>query len=195
MTMKPDNQREFQIVFLALFLTLFFAHSGLLFAEPPSEFSQLAGTLSTPDAVARFMQRHFRYTEDIDQFGQADYWQTPEEMLKNREGDCEDFALFAKAALEKHGYQVLLFSIYSEKQAHTVAVYWKDGEKGIFDLDRIVRETDGKLSDIGTRFDRKWDYLGVMRQEGSLGLISRKFQKSEANLAYLESLFSLPLFA
>jgi hypothetical protein len=41
-----------------------------------------------------YMQDNFEYEYDIDQFGQADYWQTPEEFYYNGKGDCEDYVIF-----------------------------------------------------------------------------------------------------
>lgn len=43
--------------------------------------------------INRFFNRNIRYGEDIDVWGDKDYWATPlESMLKGR-GDCEDYAI------------------------------------------------------------------------------------------------------
>jgi len=42
--------------------------------------------------------RHFllgcRYMSDEEQFGQLDYWNTPDDFEKRRQGDCDDFSLW-----------------------------------------------------------------------------------------------------
>jgi transglutaminase-like cysteine proteinase BTLCP len=35
-----------------------------------------------------------KYVSDLQQFGQEDYWQPPEQFEDNMKGDCEDFALW-----------------------------------------------------------------------------------------------------
>lgn len=46
----------------------------------------------------------FSYVLDEDQFGKVDYWQLPKEMLVNKQGDCEDYAITKAYLLLKQGY-------------------------------------------------------------------------------------------
>ena len=52
--------------------------------------------------------RHFllgcRYMSDEEQFGQLDYWNTPDDFEKRRQGDCDDFALWTWRQLIGMGY-------------------------------------------------------------------------------------------
>lgn len=52
--------------------------------------------------INRFYNQ-FQYREDIDQWGQKDYWATPEEFLGIQKGDCEDFVVSKYFALRKLG--------------------------------------------------------------------------------------------
>ncbi len=52
--------------------------------------------------INRFYNQ-FQYIEDIDQWGQKDYWATPEEFLGLQKGDCEDFVISKYFALRKLG--------------------------------------------------------------------------------------------
>ncbi len=52
--------------------------------------------------INRFYNQ-FQYIEDIDQWGQKDYWATPEEFLGMQKGDCEDFVISKYFALRKLG--------------------------------------------------------------------------------------------
>ncbi len=52
--------------------------------------------------VNRFFNQ-FIYREDIDLFGQQDYWQTPEEFIGRQQGDCEDFVIAKYFSLRKLG--------------------------------------------------------------------------------------------
>lgn len=52
--------------------------------------------------VNRFFNQ-FEYREDIDHWGQKDYWATPEEFIGTQSGDCEDFVIAKYFTLRKLG--------------------------------------------------------------------------------------------
>ncbi len=52
--------------------------------------------------VNRFFNQ-FQYVEDIHQWGQKDYWATPEEFIGTQRGDCEDFVVSKYFVLRKLG--------------------------------------------------------------------------------------------
>ena len=52
--------------------------------------------------VNRFFNQ-FQYREDIDHWGQKDYWATPEEFIGTQRGDCEDFVIAKYFSLRKLG--------------------------------------------------------------------------------------------
>ena len=52
--------------------------------------------------VNRFFNQ-FEYREDSDQWGQKDYWATPEEFIGTQKGDCEDFVIAKYFTLRKLG--------------------------------------------------------------------------------------------
>jgi hypothetical protein len=45
-----------------------------------------------------------RYVSDREQFGMRDHWMSPEEFEQTRQGDCDDFALWACRQLLSLGY-------------------------------------------------------------------------------------------
>jgi hypothetical protein len=46
------------------------------------------------------------YKSDTKKHEKSDYWQTPEETAKDRDGDCDDHALYLLDLLRKDGYEV-----------------------------------------------------------------------------------------
>jgi len=52
--------------------------------------------------VNRFFNQ-FRYKEDIDHWGENDYWATPQEFIGTQHGDCEDFVIAKYFSLRKLG--------------------------------------------------------------------------------------------
>jgi|GEM_PF-1401433 len=161
--------------------------------DAPISLDALARTLQTPEVLAKYMQKNFYYLEDSILFNQEEYWQSPEEMAVRKKGDCEDYAIFAQALLQRWGYQTFLFSVYWNGNAHTVAVFEKDGRWGIFNLDKLSYLKGSSISDLANTVHRHWDFAGIMRREGRIGLISRKFQNQKMAQLNLSSLV-LPKF-
>lgn len=44
-------------------------------------------------AVNQFFNQRIRFRDDVEVWGQADFWASPLELLSKGEGDCEDFAI------------------------------------------------------------------------------------------------------
>lgn len=79
--------------------------------------------------VNRFFNQ-FTYVEDIDQWGQKDYWATPEEFIGTQAGDCEDFVVAKYFVLRKLGVadkKLYLTYVKHKKKnvAHMVLSYFK----------------------------------------------------------------------
>ena len=174
-------------VFLILFVFLTPSESEAKPANPPS-FDALAKDLHTPELLEKYMRKNFIYITDRALFGQEEYWQTPEEMAFRKEGDCEDFAGFAQAVLQRNGYRAFLFSVYWNNDAHTIVVFEKEGVWGYFDLDHLRYLKENSLRELGDKIKRHWSYLGLMRREGKIGLVSRKFTPERVAQASLSLL-------
>merc|ERR1711991_155139 len=58
-------------------------------------------------AVNIWVNAQLNYKEDRDVWGQSDYWATPREAFftKNRQGDCEDYAILKRAILHALGWK------------------------------------------------------------------------------------------
>jgi predicted transglutaminase-like cysteine proteinase len=79
--------------------------------------------------VNRFFNQ-FRYREDIDHWGEKDYWATPEEFIGTQHGDCEDFVIAKYFSLRKLGVpdnKLYLTYVKALKQnvAHMVLSYFE----------------------------------------------------------------------
>ena len=173
------NTENLEKAVSAIFLSFLISISAFLpqaKAQSSFSFTDLAQQLKTPEALEKYMKNNLIYRSDRSIFGQDDYWQTPQEMFERGTGDCEDFALFAQAVLQQNGYTAFLLSVYWNEDAHTVAVFEKDGQWGIFNLDKLKYTGASTMEGLGKAVRKHWSYLGIMRQEGNLGIISRKFK-------------------
>ncbi|MDM8349473.1 transglutaminase-like cysteine peptidase [Pseudomonas sp. sp1636] len=112
--------------------------------------SLIAQSLHLSDAeklqvVNAFFNRHIRYGEDTEVWGQVDYWASPRETLELGAGDCEDFALAKYFTLRLLGIpeqhlRLVYSTLTSTQQAHMVLGYWADEGKDPALLDNLRPE-------------------------------------------------------
>lgn len=101
--------------------------------------------------VNRFFNRQVRWRQDVDIWGQNDYWATPLETLGRREGDCEDFSISKYMTLVLAGVPVEQLRITYVKaamgapgsglsQAHMVLAWYESPGAEPLILDNLVSE-------------------------------------------------------
>lgn len=86
---------------------------------------------------ARWLQKNIRYKEDKAE----DHWSTPEETLKNRCGDCEDYAFFNEAVLRVLGYQPKVLTMGGIGFHHAICVFEENGRYAWIDNAELKRTT------------------------------------------------------
>ena len=110
--------------------------------------------LPTQDRLAqvnRFFNRQVRWRQDVDIWGQNDYWATPLETLGRREGDCEDFSISKYMTLILAGVPVDQLRITYVKaamgapgsglsQAHMVLAWYASPGAEPLILDNLISE-------------------------------------------------------
>ena len=71
----------------------------------------LAEKLKTPPKIYYWVQKNIKYRRDFI----FDTWQTPDETIRKRSGDCEDIAFLIKAMLDHLGYKNVMIITKTEK--------------------------------------------------------------------------------
>ncbi len=97
--------------------------------------------------VNRFFNQ-FEYREDSDQWGQKDYWATPEEFIGTQQGDCEDYVIAKYFTLRKLGVpDERLYLTYAKhlklNVAHMVLSYFPTPRSNPLILDNYKAEIVG----------------------------------------------------
>lgn len=140
---------------------------------------QIALQAPTPHDLGKFLKDHFKFVEDEKQFGQADYWQTPEEFLQTQAGDCEDFALLSQQILQRLGKQAFVLNIYGRSgYAHTVTVF-KD-EAGLYNVvneDRFLEYRAGSIEEAISQIHSEWTWAAIAELRNSRGWMLRKITR------------------
>jgi hypothetical protein len=71
-------------------------------------------TFQSIDELETWILTQLEPVDDIDQYGQSDYWATPGETLAGMKGDCDDRAiLFMYLARENFGYNPSLIVLHN----------------------------------------------------------------------------------
>ena len=101
-------------------------------------------------AVNQFFNRRIQFREDIEVWGQADYWASPVEMLDKGLGDCEDFAMakyFSLLSLGMPTAKLRLVYVRAQLggpggvvQAHMVLAYYAQPQAEPLILDNLISE-------------------------------------------------------
>ena len=101
-------------------------------------------------ALNQFFNRRIQSREDIDVWGQVDYWASPLEMLEKGAGDCEDFAIgkyFSLVALGMPISKLRLVYVRAQiggpsgvVQAHMVLAYYASPGAEPLILDNLITD-------------------------------------------------------
>lgn len=114
----------------------------------------VAGLSGAQDAerlkrVNDFFNRQIRFGEDIEIWGQLDYWATPLETLGRGAGDCEDFAIAKYYSLKEGGVapeKLRLIYVRAKvgssdsapSQAHMILAYYAQPDAEPLVLDNLI---------------------------------------------------------
>ncbi|MBF7052977.1 transglutaminase-like cysteine peptidase [Halomonas sp. KAO] len=94
-----------------------------------------------------FFNRRIRWLDDIDIWGQEDYWATPLETMGKAQGDCEDFSIAKYITLKRLGVpnqQLRMIYVRARigrrqaTQAHMVLGYYETPASEPLVLDNLV---------------------------------------------------------
>jgi len=133
-------------------------------------------------AVNDFYNQRLAYREDIDNWGQVDYWASPLEALGKGAGDCEDYAIGKYFTLTSLGVpDDKLRMVYVRASiagapggfvAHMVLAYYRtpDAEPLVLDNLQPVIRLAGERSDLSPVFsfnaEGLWQGVGSIRASG-----------------------------
>lgn len=169
-------------------------------SEPaPSHFlslETLAQTYTTPKELARFLRQAITFMTDEELFGEPDYWQTPEEFLARRAGDCEDYALFVRAVLERQAVEAHVLSLFgADGYSHTVCVFKDADGYHVINQDRLYVYRAHCLEDVAWQIYPAWTYGALSRQAGRHGTAIQFIHNPHpvpTTLSASDPLFSFP---
>lgn len=100
--------------------------------------------IATYRDIAKILQG-YNYISD----GNTDYWQTPEETIARRGGDCEDFAILINDWLDACGYQSNIYLISTNLWHHAVTIFKDEyGNYHAFSNYQLLPYTTESVNDL-----------------------------------------------
>ena len=96
-----------------------------IFWRPSLEYIHKHAT--TPKKIEHYLS-YFSFQNDT---VAEDRWKSPEQFIKDKGGDCEDYAILAYELLTRIGYQPVIYGMYNphdDEPGHAICVF----EKGLF---------------------------------------------------------------
>jgi hypothetical protein len=94
-----------------------FAVAGILISAP-----LYPNTIKTPQDLGNWLEANFTYQAE-----KGEYWKTPEETVRDKGGDCEDFAILADYILKDLNYKskiIIITGIIDNKfSGHAICVF------------------------------------------------------------------------
>ncbi len=113
--------------------------------------SRALGTQDKLRRINEFFNRKIQFVDDIQVWGQADYWATPIETLAKGKGDCEDFTIAKYFTLRDAGMsneQLRLIYVKARiggpasnvTQAHMVLAYYPEPDAEPLILDNLITD-------------------------------------------------------
>jgi len=161
----------------------------------PLSIESIVLAYPTPKGLAQFLRQAITFTTDEELFGEPDHWQAPEEFLARRAGDCEDYALFAQAVLQRQGIEAHVLSVFGEEgYAHTVCAFRQSGCYHVLNQDRVQACGAKTLEALAWQLYRGWTYGALSRLTGTRGEAVRTFYNPTPSAARWQSdpVFSFP---
>lgn len=96
--------------------------------ETTANFQETISSLDTPEKLSGWMLKNIEFESSYEIWVETgvQYIASPEEIFESKCGCCAEFAVFACAVLEHHGYEAEILGIYvasDPSQGHAVCVY------------------------------------------------------------------------
>lgn len=133
-------------------------------------FQEMFPKLTSPDQLAKWLKKNIKFEEDKFLFGKDDYWQSPEEFLAHKAGDCEDYALFSQSILKKLGIESYVVSFYGRNgYAHTVLIYQDRDGYNVLNQDKLKRYHASTIEEALSKVYPRWTWGGVAEARNKRG--------------------------
>ncbi len=150
------------------------AKNGVLISRPDQSDQEIAAIVSqnqihTLEDYTAWLEKNMTYKADLPK----DQWLKPDEFLKIKQGDCEDYAFLNSQVLRVLGFSPHIITLYSSKSAHAICAFEYRGKFYWFDNAKIKSSNANNLTAFAKEITDRFHYshsfeLNPQTQKSSL---------------------------
>jgi hypothetical protein len=108
--------------------------------------------------IETWVKANIKYNSDEKLHGERDYWQTPEETMVLRQGDCEDYAFLNQELLRRINIESVVLCIsegcFDDKASHAICAFPKDSPTSFFSNQYLRKSSTHVLYLIKSTYPR-----------------------------------------
>lgn len=130
---------------------------------PAVSLAQVPANIQSPAQIAQWFAGEFHYETEI-----PDRWNSPEETMLAKKGDCEDFAILAYAQLSRLNIPSDIIIINFKglpNQAHAVCVFKSNGSYGIISNQEYIQIEAGTIEAAISRQYPDWESIAFTTEK------------------------------
>jgi tetratricopeptide (TPR) repeat protein len=180
-TLNNNARRCFIIIAIALLSVLLgCATSSALDSgskdteSTPKTFDEIVATFQTPSDVEKYVHENFTYKKDK---GKKDQLKSVERFMKDRGGDCEDYAYFIAVSLQRIGYNAKIMELHfksdvgvlADKTNHSVAIFFDPRTNSWYFMEGFTESPSGSAKITGPYGDEQELIKGYFKLSKGVG--------------------------
>lgn len=120
------------------------------------------------EKIEQYMIDNFTYQNEDEE-----YWKTPSETLRDKGGDCEDFAFFVQEELKKHNIESDVLAIYWKEEGdltgHAITIYREDENINYFSNQYLYKTNHKTIKELLNNRYEKWTHYDFIFVDKSFG--------------------------
>lgn len=141
-----------------------------------SAFGQSAeltlSSIKTPEEIARWLSDEFMYILEF-----PDKWQSAEETIRTKKGDCEDFAILTSEILTRQGVKNNIVIVKFDKlgTSHAICI-WKSsrGTYNFISNRKLIRTGESSIDSAIEKYYPDWNKIVFTDKKRNNGRVIRR---------------------
>lgn len=125
--------------------------------------NNLPSFISSPQQLSQWFLKEFKYVGEM-----PDYWQSAEETMNLRQGDCEDFAILAQAILGRLGInsQIAIVKFKGLNQSHAICIWQENGFYNFISNQTLIQTKAGSVKEAIEEKYPDWEQITFTSPKG-----------------------------
>jgi len=114
--------------------------------------------ITSLEDYSKWLEDNLRYQND----GKKDVWADPQQTLRKKIGDCEDYALLNTSVMQVLGYKPhFLALVKAQGRAHAICTFQHQGRFLWFDNAKLQKTSFTSLKDLAQEMSERYNYSAL----------------------------------